>query len=793
MLIPFLTIFFISSGLLSYEIFLIRILAIIKWGHYAYMVVSLAMLGLGFSGVLLVFASEFFRQFRNILILIGCFLFSLSVPVCFYLGNKVPVNYLYLIWDIKQFLYITVQFFLYSIPFIIASTIIALFFTCFKEKEGKIYGFNLMGSAAGVFLTLGVMFVIPPEKYLTVPGILGLIAGLLWSIYVFTGGKRVISICSALSLISLSLFLFPRSLLPYLCQYKGLSGLLRLPGIEIVHTYYSPAGVIHLCKGEHIRLTSGLSLKFTGNIPEHKALTVDGGAPVPVYSIKNGLGEYEFFDWSIFSSVYHLSHNPSVLILGAGGGADVLMACYYRSASVKVLEIDPEIIKANHLKEIILKENLPVQIILKEARGYLSQTGEKFDIIFMGPSGSISTAASGVYAQNEDYLNTVEAYSIIYQRLSPKGIFSVSRWVKVPPRDGIKLFATAFSVLKRAGVKYPEKHLAIIRNWDVITLLVKKTPFTEKEIGILKNFCDNRSFDISYLPGIDESLLNRYHIISEETYYLAAKSIIENPDFTGDFFIRYPFHILPATDNRPYFSNFFRWRALPHLLRTMKKEWIPFVELGYITVLITFLQAILFGILLIILPLSRSKLPERYKSWKFRGYFSLLGFSYMTLEISLIQRFILFLHHPVYSVSIVIVSFLLVSGIGSYLSERIKRQYIFLIFLIIVLTGTLYILFLDRIFSLLNWAHLPPRILFSFVVIFPLALFMGMPFPLGIRKAIEGKEKVVGYAWGYNGFFSVFGSVLVPVLSNYAGFTITGISGCTGYLAAMILFLKNFI
>lgn len=793
MLLPFITIFFVSCALLSYEILLIRILGIINWGHYAYMAVSLSMLGLGFSGVLLALGSDFFRRFRSRLILGGCFLFSISVPLCFHLSHRLPVNYLYLIWDGRQFLYLTAQFFLYGIPFLIAATTLALFFTCFKDRTGRVYAFNLAGSGTGVFTALLTMYFLPPESYLPVTGILAAIAGASWGIYVLPRKWRPVTVCFAVLLIPASVLFSPDYLLSHMCEYKGLRGLLRLPGTKIIYRIYSPLGLIHVSEGDYVRLAPGLSLNYTGKLPRQMALTVDGGAPVPVYGFTGSFEESGFLDYTISAAAYSLSGNPSTLIIGAGGGGDVLLAKYHQSRSVKVLEIDPKVIQS--VQDItdppaISPFSLPrVDTIIKEARGYLTNnTGETFDLIFLNPSGSMSTSASGVYAQNEDYLNTVESYSLIYNRLSPNGIFSVSKWLKTPPRDGIKLFATAFTALKNAGVKNPGEHLALIRNWDIITVLIKKTPFTEEEIEMLYNFCNKRSFDVSYLPGMDEKMLNRFHVLPEETYYQAAKSIVSHPDMQEDFFKRYPFYVMPATDDKPYFSSFFRWRAVPHLIRTLRREWLPFAEHGYLTLLATFVQALVFGFLLIILPLAiKLRKSHDVKETGLKTYFCLLGFSYMTLEMALIQKFILFLHHPVYSAGIVIASFLLVSGTGSYISDRFAKKYRLLPFLAILSAGLLYVLFLDKIFSVLGWASIPARLLFSFIIISPLAFFMGMPFPFGIKKAVSEGEKGVGYAWGYNGFFSVAGAVSTPILSSILGFRMVGIIGCMGYLAAMLL------
>jgi hypothetical protein len=796
MLLPSLTIFFISCALLSYEILLMRILSIVNWGHYAYMAVSLAMLGLGFSGVLLAFGSRFFKRFRNRLVLAGCFLFSVSLPLCTYLSHRIPVNYLYLIWDGKQFFYLTAQFFIYGLPFLIASTTLALFFTSFKKYPGRVYAFNLAGSGTGVFIALLTMHLLAPGKYLAVTGIFSVIAGASWAIYILPRKSKTAVVSLSALLILFLPILFPSgALLQQMSEYKGLNGLLRLPGTEITGSFYSPLGLIHTLKGERIRLAPGLSLNFTGEIPQQKAITFDGETAVPVYSFTGSFEELRFLDHTVYAAGYSLCKNPSVLIIGAGGGGDALLAGYHRSKAVNVLEIDPKVIQA--VEEIteppaISPFNLPyVDANIKEARGYLGGTKERFDLIFLNPSGSMSTSASGVYAQNEDYLNTTESYALTYNRLSANGIFSVSRWIKTPPRDGIKLFATAFNALKKAGVQNPGEHLALIRNWDIITILIKKSPFTAEEIARLYTFCSKRSFDISYLPGLDKNVLNRFHILPEETYYQAAESIIQDTEKREEFFKGYLFNVVPADDNRPYFSNFFRWRAVPHLIRTMRKEWMPFAEFGYITLFVTFIQALVFGFLLIILPLTiKTRKDRNGNRTGLKIYFCLLGFSYMTLEISLIQKFILFLHHPIYSASIVIASFLLVSGIGSYTSGRFEKRYRLLPFAVILFFGFLYILFLDSIFSALGWSSTTQRIILSFLIISPLAFFMGIPFPSGIKKILDTGERGVGTAWGYNGFFSVAGAVTTPILSNLLGFRMVGIIGCAGYLAAMLLWYR---
>ena len=686
---------------------------------------------------------------------------------------------------------------LYGIPFLIASTVLALFFLQYPQKTGYVYGGNLLGSGSGVFMALAIMYGIPPERYLAVAAIAAALGGFFWGMRYQSTGRKISVIVCFIILILVQYPLYPPSLIAALSEYKGLSGLLRLPNATITHRLYSPLGLIHIIEGASIRLATGLNIAFKGALPPQRALTIDGDSPVPVVDFHGDFRNLGFLDEQIYAAGYHLIRNPKVLIIGVGGGTDLLSARYHNSSSIVVLEMNPQIIRA--VRDVLgasfyhLYREPPVRLVLTEARGYLEETREKFDLIQLNPTGSFTASASGVYAQNEDYLHTIEAYHTFYGRLSPQGILMVSRWVKTPARDGIKLFATGFQALQKLGVEQPERQLAMIRNWDTTMLLVKRYPFTEKELQSLRAFCGRRNFDVSYLPGIQESEVNQFNTLQPEPYYHSAESII-NPLTREQFFATYPFQVKPATDDKPYFSNFSRWAAVPHLIKTLGREWIPFAEFGYVALLATCVQAVLIGGLLILLPmgivLKRTQAPETSFNARAWFYFIALGFSYMLLEMALIQKFILFLHHPIYSISVVIASFLLVSGLGSLVSQRLVQKGIrcqIIPFIAILILGILYTFTLDHLFAQFGWAHMYVRLGIAFFIIAPLAFFMGMPFPFGMQRATAVGEKGIGGAWGYNGFFSVMGAVATPILAGIMGFKLVGIIGCLGYLLAMAL------
>ena len=650
-----------------------RTLSIQEWSHYAYMVVSLAMLGLGFSGVIIALFYKFFKNHREKIILSSLFLFSLSIPISFYLSTKLPLNSLYIVWDWHQFIYLALCYFFYAIPFFFASIVLAIFFSKFPKRTGLVYGANLIGSGLGVAGAIILMYIIPPESYLTAVAILSCVATVSFIFGIKNKLKKSMFFLTLLAVLILLWQISPSSL--PISEYKTLSYLLRTPGTKIIHRLYSPLGLIHIVEGKTIRLAPGLSLTFNGRLPPQKAITVDGDSPIPVNRFNGNFESLEFLDQKIYALGYHLIKNPKVLIIGAGGGEEILLAHYHKASNVAAVEMNTDIVKA---VDDILKSfsNNPYSMpnttaITKEARGYLEQTEERFDLIQFNSLGSFLSSASGVYAQNEDYINTVEAYSLFYKRLSKDGIFIITRWMNTPARDGIKMFATAYEALKKQGIKSPEEHLALIRNWDTTSLLLKHSQFYDTDIKTLRTFCEVRNFDVCYFPGVKQSEVNRFNVFPEPVYYQAATRTID-PHASFQFFRDYPFNVKASTDNKPYFSLFFRWKALPHLINTSGKEWLPFVEYGYLVLIATFIQTIIIGGLVILLPtgiLLKSNPQKIFKPHPW-FYFAAIGFSFMVLEIALIQKFILFLHHPIYSAAVVISSFLLWSGCGSLFSKN---------------------------------------------------------------------------------------------------------------------------
>jgi len=757
-----------------------RIFSIITWSHFAYMVISIALLGFGVSGTFIsLFQERLKRHFYPFFVLFS-FLFSLSLPLCFALSQRIPFSPFLIVWYPKEYLHLLEYCLVFLIPFFLGATCIGLSFLKFPRQIPGVYFANLLGSGAGALGIILIMYVLSPIDILGMITILAFFSALLSAVKL---SRKTLIIAVAISS-GFILFFLLRPPQPRISQYKGLSVALKLPEAEIISQKFSPLARLDVLKSPAIRDAPGLSLNFEGEIPPQLALFIDADSMCAITNLQEDLSNARYLDYTTSALPYRLLNKPEVLILGAGGGSDILCALYHKAASVEAVEMNPQVI------DLIEEEygdfshrpysHPRVRAKIAEGRGFIESSDEKYDLIQISLLDSFGASSAGVYASSESYLYTVEALRSSIEHLTPQGILSITRWVKTPPRDGIKLFATAVESLKEMGIKDPSSHLIFIRSWSTSTLLIGSSPFTPSHIEAVRKFARERLFDLIWYPGIKSGEVNQYNILTQPYYYQASQRILSNE--REKFYEDYLFYITPATDNRPYFFHFFKWRSLPYLLETMGRAWVPFMEWGYIILIATLIQATGISILLIILPLfflKKKRAAPKDKLCIFI-YFLCLGVGYMFMEMSFIQKFTLFLFYPIYSVAVVISGFLVFSGWGSYFSGRIHFKKVSTIEVAIagiIIISVIYLVWLKDVFAL--FIHLPDwtRISFSLLVIAPLAFFMGMPFPSGLGRVSSSVPFLVPWAWGINGCFSVISTVLATTLAISGGFNrVIGIS-----------------
>lgn len=783
----------LSASSLAYEVLLMRLFSIIQWHHFAYMIISMALLGFGISGLCLALlrdrlVSRFDRIFPAAVLL-----FSLSAPGCFWLAQRIPFNPAEIFWALQQLPFLFFLYLLLAIPFFFAASAIGLALYRFREQISGIYAADLTGAGLGSLAVIGLLFLIPPERaliILSLAAVLGLVP------FCWLGPKPNRLGLAACLIAAIVLLLVPeRWQTLHISPYKELPQLLRVPGTRIVDRFSSPIGYVHVTENSKIPLrhAPGLSLNADVELPPQRAVFTDADNMSAISRFDGNPASLSYLDQTTSALPFHLQQPEHLLILGAGTGSDLLQARFFNIKTIDAVELNSRLLDYLRTKQdafsggIFSADNIRWHV--GEARGFVSSSRESFDMIQISLLDAFGASSAGLYALSENYLYTVEALQEFLQHLRPQGYLAITRWIKMPPRDNLKLFSTAVAALKNTGHQHPERRLILIRGWQTGTLVVKNGEITQSEIDALKKFCEARSFDIDYYPGITEAETNLYNIVPEPTPYQAVTALL-SPQ-ANHYMDDYKFDIRPATDNKPYFFKFFKWSTLPEIASLYGQGGLSLLESGYIVLIAGALQALLAGALFIGLPLWKWKdklgiRPRSGPTLRLSAFFFCLGLSFLFIEIAFIQKFILFLHHPVYSVAVVLSSFLIAAGIGSYLSPlcaRSKNGHWYPI-LGITFTALLYLGFLEELTAYL--LHQMPwfNILISILLTAPLGLFMGMPFPLGLTRTNQLNPALIPWAWGVNGFASVISTMLATLIAMHWGFNILIMAAVSLYLLA---------
>lgn len=394
---------------------------------------------------------------------------------------------------------------------------------------------------------------------------------------------------------------------------------------------------------------------------------------------------------------------------------------------------------------------------------------------------------------SEDYLHTVEAFALALRRLKPGGWLSVTSPVDLPPRAALKLAATARAALAASGARDPADHLVLIRGMSTVTLLVKRARVTLLDAVSVRLFAVARAFDLVHLPGMAPDRANRRNRLAGPVYFDAVRALL---GVERDRFIAgYKFDIAPATDDRPYFHSFFNWAALPELLALGPTGGAALLELGELILVATLVQAAVLSLALVLLPLRARRYrgkPGRL-AWRFGIYFTALGLAFFFVEIAWIQKFVLFLGHPLSAVAVVLTGFLIFAGLGAgasaALERRLERMQVSAIDVAvagIAVTALLYLALLPPLFEALSGLSGAWRVAVALALIAPLAFFMGMPFPLGLTRVARTDPDFVPWAWGLNGCASVVSAAASTLLTMHLGFSAVVMIAVAIYLLAAL-------
>ncbi len=800
-----LTIAVISGATLAYEVLLLRLFSLIQWHHFAFMVISLALLGYGVSGVFLALARQGVSRHFPRVILANILLLGMAMPVCFLLAQAIPFNPAELLWDPWQLVYWLGVYLILALPFFFAANIIGLSLYQFRTGIPTLYAADLLGAALGSVAIIALLFVIDVELVLWVLPLLVLLAGLLLLSRspLWVGTERRIWQAGLLVVATGTVLTLPGAMQLNLSSYKGLSQLLTVPETRVLQRESSPLGVLSVVESRQVplRFAPGLSILSDSQLPEQLAVFSDADAMTAITRFDGDIEPISFLGQTSSALPYQFRAMDDVLVLGAGTGSDVLQALLFQSPHIDAVEANPqmiELVQDDYAAYAGNLYNLPqVEVHQSEARAYITNTERQYDLITMSFLSGAGTTG-GLYSMSENYLFTVESIRDTLSHLKPGGYLSITQPATLPPRMIPKLIATISAALDTETLT-PSQSLMLIRSWQTTTLVIKNGRINAEEIGQLKAFSQQFNFDIAYYPGMTEPEANRFHQLKAPYFYQAATALL-----TGDrdgFVDDYKFNIAPATDNQPYFSQFFKWETLPEILSLLDAGSIFLLESGYLLLLAALVQAMLASFVLLLLPLWlwRRRRRDREQAQPLHkrvlAYFFALGLAFLFVEIAFIQKFVLILHHPVYAVTTVIAGFLLAAGLGSYLSGRLRqvrpRSQVIAAVLVMIVLSAVYLTHYAAIAQFLLAQSDILRYLLAILMILPLGFCMGVPFPAAMSMLGREHDEMIPWAWGINGFASVMSPILATLIAMQFGFRVLIAVALLLYLLTVWLFPSN--
>lgn len=767
----------ISASMLCFEISLTRIFAVQQFYHFAFVVVSLAVLGIAASGTLLAI-----RGGHPSLGLLA-FLYAACISASYLTINFLPFDSYSIAWDRRQALILLIYFVAAGAPFLLAGWVIGANLASAGRRVHLAYAANLGGSGLGCVLALIALAYGGEIGALALALALGLISAALYSSK--WSARVVVSLLAVLSFAGV--MLFPPELELRLSAYKPLSVARLLPDAETNISLRSASARLDAVESQSIHTFPGLSLNAAVSLPEQIALFIDGEGPNPVTALGAQHSNAELLSSYMPSSLaYLLRPGSRTLILDPGAWLEVIIALASGANHVDVSNPEPLISEAlaGPFRDFSLQliDDPRLTLIHRSDRGALASSSEPYDVIQFALSDSYRPVTSGAFSLGEEYTLTVEALRAAYQSVGNTGLVVITRWLGTPPSESARAWATLLAALEAEGLKDPGRYLIAYRGMRTATLIASPRPFTVAELQTTRHFLGDNGFDPIHLPDLDPSETNRFNRLPSDVYYEIFQALLED---RVTAVASYDFNLSPPSDNQPFFFHYFRWRQTPQVLASLGLTWQPFGGSGYFVLLILLGLMLSLALPLVLTPwfLLRRNLPTGRVRMKSIAYFAFLGAAYLLVEIPLISRLTLLLDQPALSLATVLFTLLLASGVGSLLSPRLRlrRSLIFLV------ATVLLCMFLVPLVARVgvSW-NLPVRILTSITLIFPLGLLMGIPFASGLRRLEDTSPGSIPLAWAVNGAASGIAGVFAVMVALDWGFSAAHLFAVLTYLGAWV-------
>jgi hypothetical protein len=754
--------FLTTLSLLQFELFLTRIYSVTMWYHFAFMAISLAMFGLAAGAILVEVMKK--RDAHASLANTGL-LFALSSAICFAVQLYVPAD------PESEIMWTALAFTLIAIPFVFGGMVVCVALTRFPAHTGALYAADLAGSAAGCVLTIPILdHIHAPTAVILNAGIAALAAAAFaWPLRTIT--RWVAATCCVVLVVVAAMNQSTKRI-----DIQWLKG--GRNWHDGLYEKWNALSRIYVRETGSEPFGWGMSPAYHPKREiQQLYLNIDSGAATVITKFDGNLSALEHLKYDVTALAHYLRNPTSVLVIGVGGGRDILTALVFGQRHVTGVEINPDIlgVLTNRFGEYTgrLQENPAVTLVHDEARSYIARSAGQYGIIQASLIDTWAATSAGAYVLTENGLYTKEAWVTFLNHLTPDGILTMSRWYyETQPAETLRLTALATASLMELGVADPRQHIMIVRKQDnsevgqysVATILVSKRPFTDADIDRITQISD----EMEFLPVLTPRFAERpeFEAVSTRGKY---QQLMRS----------YPLNIEAPSDDSPFFFHMLRATDLlkASTFQGMNERNLKAVKvLGRLLAIVSGLSAVA-----IIAPLVFRRRVRDTRSFRLMVYFASIGLAFMMVEIGQLERLIVFLGHPIYGLTVVLFVLLIASSCGSLVSNRMSRW----IWLLPVLLAA-FIFASPSVTRGFTAASAPVRIAVSALMLFPCGFFMGMAFPLGVKKALYAhKGAPTAWYWGINGAFSVVSSVLAVVVAVFWGVTVTLVVGLAAYVVGL--------
>jgi len=746
------------------ELSLTRIFSVVFYYHFAFLAISIALFGLGLGGVFSYVVAEWRGSLYAKLGRLSAAnsLFVLLALVLILAQGDSPSN-----WDLALIYFTT------ALPFVCSGVIVSLAISETIVKVDRVYFFDLLGAAGGCFVLLALLTLVGGVGTVLGAAVTFAAAAAIWHSLAGSPGARARSVVLALALVAFLVFNNKHELLA-IRHAKG-----QAIANEVFKQWnsFSRVAVVRHAEGDHAIVidadaaTGIFSYNLDRLTPDQRRELRDQGPALP-YAIRPG---------------------AKTLIIGPGGGWDVARALASGSHDVTGVEINP-IIATTIMREKLrdLSRDLywrqDVHVYPEEGRSFVRRSPEKYQVLQATLVDTWAATAAGAFALSENNLYTTDAFREYLSHLTDDGLLAITRWGFDPPRESLRLVSLAMDALAQLGEREAWRHIIVSRQGSAAgygaldTVVIARRPFNAEDIERARAAFAAGIQQPVYFPGCE--LRNQF------------RDLLLSPDPT-EYQRNYTFDITPVSDNRPFFFYTVQPRDLWSFITSAAAETADRKVNKAVPLLFGLMAVSLLATLLILLapPLVlRTRLPAHPGVRGFLLYFLFIGAGYILIEVALIQKFVLFLGHPTYALTVVIFSMLTSSGAGSYASRRMiggdEGRLIKVIGCVALLAALLAIL-VSTALSALVWLPLAAKVLLTVALLMPLGFVMGMPFPTALRRLEEMHAPAVRWAWSLNAAASVLGSVGALVCAIYLGLIQTLIIGGLFYLAALAVVARS--